>query len=131
MLQSIQGGCSLNDILAKGTNNMNRLVEILIRWTIRKQGFHTDIQKMYNSVRLEKSHWCYQMYLWHDDLDMNKPKWKVIKAFIYGVKSSGNQAECGLRKTATLLESKYARASEVVHNDMWMIVCPVKIQVIM
>ena len=34
--QSAHGGCSLNGILAKGTNNMNRLVEILIRWTIRK-----------------------------------------------------------------------------------------------
>ena len=45
---------------AKGTNNMNRLVEILIRWTKRKQGFHTEIQKMYNSVRLEKTHWCYK-----------------------------------------------------------------------
>ena len=25
-------GCSLNDILAKGRNNMNKLVEIVIRW---------------------------------------------------------------------------------------------------
>ena len=37
---------------------------------------------------------------------------------IYGVKSSGNQAECCLRKTATLLESKYARASEIVDKDI-------------
>ena len=74
---------------------------------------------MYNSVQLGKSHWCYQMYIWHDDLDMHKPKWKVIKTLIYGVKSSGNQAECGLRKTAILLESKYARASEVVHKDIY------------
>ena len=118
MLQSVEGGCSLNDILAKGTNNTNRLVKILFTWTIRKQGFYTDIQEMYNSVRLEKSHWYYQMYLWHDDLDMNNPKWKVIKTLLYGVKSSDNQAECGLRITATLLESKYARASEVVHKDV-------------
>ena len=47
-------------------------MEILIRWTTRKQGFHTNIQKMYNSVRLEKSHWCYQMDLGHGDLDMHK-----------------------------------------------------------
>ena len=39
-------GWSLNDILAKGKNNMNKLVEIVIHWSIRKIEFHTDIKKM-------------------------------------------------------------------------------------
>ena len=54
--QTTKDGCSLNDILAKGTNNMNKLVEIFIRWSIRACAFHTDIQKMYNAIRLDKSH---------------------------------------------------------------------------
>ena len=53
--QTTNGGNSLNDLLAKGTNNMNKLVEILIRWSIRKVAFHTDVQKMYNAIRLDKS----------------------------------------------------------------------------
>ena len=61
-------GYSLNSILAKGRNNMNKLVEILIRWFIHRFAFHTDIRKMYNSVRLDEKHWCYQLYLWHDEL---------------------------------------------------------------
>ena len=45
-------GFSLNDIIAKGRNNMNKLVEIVLRWCINKVAFHTDIQKMYNSIKL-------------------------------------------------------------------------------
>ena len=47
-------GYSLNDILAKGRNNMNKFVEIVIRWYIHKVAFHTDIQKMYNSIKLHE-----------------------------------------------------------------------------
>ena len=36
---------SLNDILAKGRNNMNIVVEILIRWRTHKHVFHTDVKK--------------------------------------------------------------------------------------
>ena len=44
-------GYSLNVILAKGTNNMNNLVEIMITWR------HTDVRKMYNSVVLDRKFW--------------------------------------------------------------------------
>ena len=36
-------GYCLNDVLAKGQNNLNKLQEILIRWSIHKMGIHTDI----------------------------------------------------------------------------------------
>ena len=118
--QPVPGASCLNDIVAKGGNSMNNLNQMLLRWSMRKAGFHCDIQKMYNSVRLDKSHWCYQLYLWDDSLDLNKkPRWKVIKTLIYGVRSSGNQAQCALRKVADLLEAKYSRAAEIIHMDTY------------
>ena len=54
-------GFSLNDVLAKGRNNMNKLQEIVISWGMHQVGLHTDIQKMYNCVRLKESDWCFQM----------------------------------------------------------------------
>ena len=79
-------GFSLNDILAKGSNNMNRLLEIIIRWSTHQTAFHTDISKMYNSVQLKEHHWCLQRYIWIPEQDSNKlPKEKVIKTLIYGV----------------------------------------------
>ena len=113
--QVTPSGYSLNRILAKGRNNMNKLVEILIRWFIDRFAFHTDIRKMYNTVRLDERFWCYQLYLWQDELSLSEePIVKVIKTLIYGVKSSGNQAESALRKTARLESEKYPEASEII-----------------
>ena len=116
---------SLNDLVAKGRNNMNKLVEIMIRWMIYKFAFHADIQKMYNSIKLNRQFWSYQLYLWDEGLDPTKhPKWKVIKTLIYGVKSSGNQAERGLRQTAELQKEQYPRASEVIQKSTYVDDCP-------
>ena len=49
---------------------------------------------MYNSVKLVEDDWCLQRHILQKDLDPRKlPEEKVIKTLIYGVKSSGNQAE--------------------------------------
>ena len=115
-----RSGLSLNNILAKGRNNMNKLVQILIRWLIRRCGFHTDIQKMYNCIRLHEDHWNYQLYFWNKDLDPKVgPKIKVIKTLIYGVKPSGNQAERGLRETANLQRDEFPRQADIVNDDFY------------
>ena len=103
---------------------MNRLIEIMIRWTTYLYAFHTDIQKMYNSVLLRKEHWRYQMYLWRDDLDVERPPHpKVIKSLIYGVRPSGNLAEGALRLTAEKTKHLYPRACEIIKKDMYVDDC--------
>ena len=115
---------SLNDLLVKGRNSMNKLVEIVIRWGIHKFAYHSDIQKMYNTIKLNKEHWCYQLYLWENNLNpTEKPEWKVIRTLIYGVKSSGNQAEMGLRQTAELQKNTYPHENEVIRNDIYVDDC--------
>ena len=122
--QVTPSGYSLNSIVAKGRNNMNKLVVILIRWFFHRCVFHTDIRKMYNSVRLAQEHWCYQLYLWHDELNPDlEPFIKVIMTLIYGVKSSGNQAESALRKVARLYIDKYPRACKALLEDTYVDDC--------
>ena len=122
--QGTKGGCSLNSLLAKGANSLNKLVEILIRWTIHNHAFHTDIQKMYNAIRLDKMYWRYQLYLWGEGLKENEhPQWKVIKTLIYGVRSSGNLAEYGLRLTAEICKSECPEAYDVITYDTYMDDC--------
>ena len=119
-----KGECSLNSILAKGANNMNKLIIILIRWTAHKCAFHTDITKMYNAINLDKKHWKYQLYLWEEKLRVGiEPRWKVIKTAIYGVRSSGNIAECGIRKTAEVTRSEYPEAYDIINNDIYVDDC--------
>ena len=39
------------------------------------------------------------------------------------MKSSGNLAVCGLRKTAKIMESKYKRAAEMIYKDIYVDDC--------
>ena len=103
---------------------MNKLVEILIRWLSHKFVYHTDIQKMYNIIKLAEEDWCYQIYLWDNELKgSNKPSVKVIKTLIYGIKSSGNLAERGLRETARLTKNEFSQGKDVVQNDIYVDDC--------
>ena len=122
--QPTRSGISLNDILAKGKNNMNKLVEIVIQWSKHKVGFHTDVKKMYNTVQLREEDWCLQRYIWQSELDSRKlPEEKVIKTLIYGIKSSGNQAERGLRETAKMSSNEYPLVNQIVHIDIYVDDC--------
>ena len=47
-------GYSLNDILAKGINGLNKLQEIVIRWGMHAFGFHCDVTSMYNNIKLDE-----------------------------------------------------------------------------
>ena len=117
-------GYSLNDIIAKGSNNMNNLVEMLIRWQIKIFGYHSDIRKMYNTVLMNKDHWRYQLYWWSDTLKPDDPPLiKFIKTCIYGIKSSGNQAERALRMVVDLMSEQYPMAADIVNNDVYVDDC--------
>ena len=122
--QPTASGWSLNDILAKGKNNMNKLVEIVICWSMHKIGYHTNMKKMYNSVKLVEDDWCLQEYIWQKDLYQRKlPGEKVIKILIYVVKSSGNQSKRGLQETVRLLAEEYPQVSQMVQNDIYVDDC--------
>ena len=119
-----RGGCGLNSLLAKGTNNMNRLINILISWSGHRFAFHADIKKMYNTIYLDKKHWKYQLYLWDDKLRLGiAPRIKVIKSAIFGVRSSGNVAEAGVRKTAELIKDRFPKAHHTIMNHLYVDDC--------
>ena len=82
--------------------------------------FHTDVQKMYNTIRVVVDHWCYQLFLWEDGLYINvKPFVCVIKTLICGVRTSGNQAERAIRETPNLFKDKYPRQNEIIQKDRY------------
>ncbi len=118
--QKTKSGYSLNDILAKGRNGLNSLVEIFLRWRCHHVAFHNDLQKMYNKVKLREEHWCLQRYLFQKDLDPNKPpEEKIIKTLMYGLKSSGNQAQRGVRLTAEMSKDEYPEAYDIIRYDTY------------
>ena len=122
--QPTSTGVSLNQTLVKGRNNMNKLLQVVIRWSIRRCAFHTDIQKMYNVIRLLEDHWCFQLYLWQNELNPNiEPRTKCVKTLIYGVKPSGNQAERVLRETSNQQKIEFPRQNAIVNKDVYVDDC--------
>ena len=114
-------GYSINNILAKGSNTLNSLLEIFIRFRTHKYAFHNDVNKMYNNVRLASHHWCFQRYLFEPSLDPDKePLEKVITTVIYGVISSGNQATCALVKLADAFEDQFPEVCKIIREDYYM-----------
>ena len=119
-----RSGLSLNDVLAKGINTLNSLLEILIRFRCNTVGLHTDVTKMYNVVKLKPKHWTFQRYKWQENLDPSvPPEEKIIKTLIYGVKPSGNQATVGLRDTACKQQCEKPVAAEAIIENTYMDDC--------
>ena len=87
-------GFSLNDLLAKGTIDMVRLVDMVMDWRMGLSAFCGDIRQFYNTILLSEEHWKYQKVLFRKTLDPNaKILTGIIITLIYGVKPVGNQCE--------------------------------------
>ena len=101
---------------------MNKLVEILVRWSIHACAFHTY------KICITQFNWIYRIGITSYICGMTPSTWKnpngkLSRLLIYGVKSSGNQAECGLRRTAKLMEEGHPRVCEIIHKDIYVDDC--------
>ena len=68
-------------------------------------------KQMLYGVKMEKSHWRFQLYLFNNDLDPEKePETKVIITCIYRVRPSGNQTKREIRMTAEMYRTEYPLA---------------------
>lgn len=118
-------GYSLNCILAKGSNMLASLVNLLIRFRVGGSAFSADIQMAYNAIDLEPEFLQFQKYLWCEDLDPeNEPEEFGIMTLIYGVKPSGNLTMTGFQKTAdhadTIPELRMTGGPEVLKKELYM-----------
>ena len=122
--QATASGLSLNGILAKGNINLNKLQEIMIRFQILPVGIHSDVSKMYNTVKLHRDYWALQRYPWQEELDPTKiSNEKIIKTLIYGIKSSGNQSEFALRRISEMNKEDYPEVNEIIQQDLYVDDC--------
>jgi len=117
----VDGTCSgINDVLAKGENNIPMLVGIGLRSRLSRHVFTTDIKKMYNSLILVPQHYCYQLVLYNPGLASNcEPEWYMMLRGWYGLVSTGNQATTGVIKSAEASQIEYPLALPIVKEDTY------------
>ena len=54
---------------------------------------------------------------------MHIPEEKVLSTLLYGVRSSGNQAETGSRKTAEMQKDEYPEVKRIIQKDVYVDDC--------
>ena len=110
----------LNDILAKGENNMTQINTLLLRNRCLLHIWSSDISKLYNQLHLKNSALPYGLFLFHHDLDPSiEPTIYVMVVAWYGVTSTGNQSGEGLERLVTILKDTFPLASSVIKDDRY------------
>ena len=70
-------GLSLNDVLATGTPDLVRLLDVLLDWHIGPIAFVGDVSQFYCTIGLVEKSWPFQKLLLKEDLNPNR---KLIRA---------------------------------------------------
>ena len=103
-----KNGYSLNDLLAKGTIELVRLLDMVLDWRCGPSALIGDIRQFYNGILLAEEHWQYQKVLLKENLDpQSKTRIAIIKTLIYGVRPVGNQCEEVIKLLAEQVASQY------------------------
>ncbi len=111
-------GKSLNNCLAKGSNRLEKILNLLVNFRSGVYAFCCDIKMAYNQIKLDPKSYRWHKYLWIDELDPNKPvEERCMLTIIYGVISSGNQTTEGITQVANyckLNHPEYTQGAEVL-----------------
>ena len=101
-------GKSLNDVLAKGVNKLEKILSLDLNFRAGPFAFACDIRMAYNQIKLVPADYRWHKYLWVDNLDPANPiRTRVMRTIIYGVKPSGNQTAEGLEQVAQYVIDNY------------------------
>jgi len=105
----------LNLILAKGQNHLGSITDILLGARCDKFIWTADISKLYNCLFLNEQNLQYNLFLYSDELDVNKPPeiWVILRGW-YGLTSTGNQTGVAISKLFELLKAQFPKAEDPV-----------------
>ena len=110
----------LNQILPKGKNKIGTIPDIIIRNRTKPIGWASDISKMYNQLRLDKSAYPFSLFLYHDSLDQNvEPDTYVMVRAWYGVVQTGQRAGYALDHLAEIGKDDFPLAPECIVRDQY------------
>ena len=109
-------GDTLNQYWAKGSDLINNMLGILLRFREEPVCFVRDIHKMYHSVRITREDQHVYRFLWRD-MTPNAPieTW-VMNCVSFGDKSVSSIAQGALRKKADMKEGQHSDAFKAIYT---------------
>ena len=72
----------INSILLKGTSEYS-VVKMLVRFRENKYGVSADIQKFYNTLKLDQSHYKYRMAMWRPNMIPEEEAEELVLPFLW------------------------------------------------
>lgn len=112
-------GISLNDCMMTGPKLQSDLVDIIMRFRLRKIAFTADIAKMYRQILISEDQQNYQRILWRENKAQNIKEYKLTTV-TYGTSSAPYLAVKTLIDHAKSEREQFSEASECIEKDFYM-----------
>ena len=112
-------GHVLNDYWPKGTNLLNDMMGVMLRFRQYKVAIVGDIKKMYNAIALSYQEQHIHRFLWRDMITDRDPTHYKMLALSFGDRPSGNIATLALRKTAQKYKTEYPNAFKLIERNCY------------
>ncbi|XP_071136608.1 uncharacterized protein [Mytilus edulis] len=112
-------GHVINDYWAKGSNVLNDMLVVLLRFRQNRIGIAGDISKMYNAIKLSVPDQHTHRFLWRDLDASRKPDHYVLKTVTFGDRPSGTMATVALGMTAEMSKDIYPEAAEMILRNSY------------
>ena len=97
---------SLNSILLKGSSEYS-VVKMLVRFRENKYGVSADIRKFYNTLRLDQSHYKYQMAMCRLNMIPEEDAEELaLRVHFYGIRSSGGLCMAAVKRLIEIAKEK-------------------------
>ena len=113
-------GHALNDYLAKGSDLLNNLLGLLLRFREGHYAMIGDIKKMLHSINIPLIEQMTHRFLWRDSDESKPPDEYAITAVNFGDRPSGTIAIMALHKTAELGRYISPKAAECIIKNSYM-----------
>ena len=113
-------GHVLNEYYAKGSDMLNNLLVVLLRFREERFAFIGDISKLFHSIRIVEVDQMTHRFLWRD-LDLKRePDTYVMTAVNFGDCPSAAIAIIALHKTAEMSREIFPKASQTIILNSYM-----------
>ncbi|CAC5376409.1 unnamed protein product [Mytilus coruscus] len=112
-------GHTLNDYWAKGSNVINDLLAVLIRFRQESIALAGDISKMYNAIRLSSLDQHTHRFVWRNLETHRDPDHYALLTVTFGDRPSGAISTLALHQTAKMYQHIYPDASKMVIRNSY------------
>lgn len=111
-------GISFNDQQLPGPKLQPDLIEIFLKFRLKRFAMTADIKQMFRQVRISPSEWNYQRIFWREEPTLPLREY-IITVVSWGMASAGFNSVRALRQCAIDGGSKYAVGAEIALNDFY------------